>query len=203
MAAAWCASESGDPLIFGRATEEMAALNEAGVVLGSCLPASHQPSPPPLPFPCSLTDRDSASSVTFFHRPPRRLARRMPNCPGIRRRHPHRLHAGPRPSYPRQPSGWREGLVPPPSLRSKCPAPRCPISKCCRPRSARSPTQRPPPRPAFSSPVGHPQCRRIHDSRPRRHRCPSLKQRPPPRGLAMPQRGANSPELCHRNSPIC
>jgi len=56
--------KSGDPLIFGRAAEEITALNEAGVpfeiVAGitSAFAAAAA-------IPCSLTDRNSASSVTF------------------------------------------------------------------------------------------------------------------------------------------
>jgi uroporphyrin-III C-methyltransferase len=56
--------KSGDPLIFGRAAEEMAALTEAGVAfevvsgITSAFAAAAA-------IPCSLTDRDSASGVLF------------------------------------------------------------------------------------------------------------------------------------------
>lgn len=56
--------KSGDPLIFGRAAEEMAALSKAGVpfqvvsgITAACAAAAS--------IGCSLTDRNSASNVAF------------------------------------------------------------------------------------------------------------------------------------------
>lgn len=56
--------KSGDPLIFGRAAEEMAALTEAGVVF-EVVPGITSAFAAAAAIPCSLTDRNSASSVTF------------------------------------------------------------------------------------------------------------------------------------------
>jgi uroporphyrin-III C-methyltransferase/precorrin-2 dehydrogenase/sirohydrochlorin ferrochelatase len=56
--------KSGDPLIFGRAAEEIAALNEAGVVF-EIVPGITAAFAAAAAVGCSLTDRNSASNVTF------------------------------------------------------------------------------------------------------------------------------------------
>lgn len=56
--------KSGDPLIFGRAAEEMAALSEAGVNF-EAVPGITAAFAAAAAIPCSLTDRNSASAVTF------------------------------------------------------------------------------------------------------------------------------------------
>jgi len=56
--------KSGDPLIFGRAAEEMAALNEAGVQF-EVVPGITAAFAAAAAIPCSLTDRHSASNVIF------------------------------------------------------------------------------------------------------------------------------------------
>jgi uroporphyrin-III C-methyltransferase / precorrin-2 dehydrogenase / sirohydrochlorin ferrochelatase len=56
--------KSGDPLIFGRAAEEMAALTEAGVAF-EVVPGITSAFAAAAAIPCSLTDRDSASGVLF------------------------------------------------------------------------------------------------------------------------------------------
>jgi len=56
--------KSGDPLIFGRAAEEMAALNEAGVTF-EVVPGITAAFASAAALGCSLTDRNSASNVTF------------------------------------------------------------------------------------------------------------------------------------------
>lgn len=56
--------KSGDPLIFGRAAEEMAALTEAGVEF-EVVPGITAAFAAAAAIPCSLTDRNSASNVTF------------------------------------------------------------------------------------------------------------------------------------------
>ena len=56
--------KSGDPLIFGRAAEEMAALKDAGVAF-EVVPGITSAFAAAAAIPCSLTDRDSASNVTF------------------------------------------------------------------------------------------------------------------------------------------
>ena len=56
--------KSGDPLIFGRAAEEMSALTEAGVPFEvvSGITAAFAAA---AAIPCSLTDRNAASNVIF------------------------------------------------------------------------------------------------------------------------------------------
>jgi uroporphyrin-III C-methyltransferase/precorrin-2 dehydrogenase/sirohydrochlorin ferrochelatase len=56
--------KSGDPLIFGRAAEEMAALVEAGVAF-EVVPGITAAFAAAAAVPCSLTDRNSASGVMF------------------------------------------------------------------------------------------------------------------------------------------
>jgi len=56
--------KSGDPLIFGRAAEEMAALGEAGVGF-EVVPGITAAFAAAAAIPCSLTDRNGASNVTF------------------------------------------------------------------------------------------------------------------------------------------
>ncbi len=56
--------KSGDPLIFGRAAEEMAALSEANVAF-EVVPGITAAFAAAAAIPCSLTDRNSASNVTF------------------------------------------------------------------------------------------------------------------------------------------
>src|SRR5215472_9478202 len=56
--------KSGDPLIFGRAAEEMAALSEAGVDF-EVVPGITAAFAAAAAIPCSLTDRNAASNVTF------------------------------------------------------------------------------------------------------------------------------------------
>ncbi len=56
--------KSGDPLIFGRAAEEMAALNDAGVVF-EIVPGITAAFAAAAAIQCSLTDRNSASNVVF------------------------------------------------------------------------------------------------------------------------------------------
>jgi uroporphyrin-III C-methyltransferase len=56
--------KSGDPLIFGRAAEEMAALAEAGVLF-EVVPGITAALAAAAAIGCSLTDRNSASNVTF------------------------------------------------------------------------------------------------------------------------------------------
>jgi len=56
--------KSGDPLIFGRAAEEMDALNEAGVPF-EVVPGITAAFAAAAAIPCSLTDRNAASNVIF------------------------------------------------------------------------------------------------------------------------------------------
>jgi uroporphyrin-III C-methyltransferase/precorrin-2 dehydrogenase/sirohydrochlorin ferrochelatase len=56
--------KSGDPLIFGRAAEEMAALTEAGVAF-EVVPGITAAFAAAAAIPCSLTDRNAASNVIF------------------------------------------------------------------------------------------------------------------------------------------
>jgi len=56
--------KSGDPLIFGRAAEEMAALTDAAVPF-EVVPGITAAFAAAAAIPCSLTDRNSASNVTF------------------------------------------------------------------------------------------------------------------------------------------
>jgi uroporphyrin-III C-methyltransferase/precorrin-2 dehydrogenase/sirohydrochlorin ferrochelatase len=56
--------KSGDPLIFGRAAEEMAALADAGVEF-EVVPGITAAFAAAAAIPCSLTDRKGASNVTF------------------------------------------------------------------------------------------------------------------------------------------
>jgi uroporphyrin-III C-methyltransferase / precorrin-2 dehydrogenase / sirohydrochlorin ferrochelatase len=56
--------KSGDPLIFGRAAEEMAALNDAGVTF-EVVPGITAAFAAAAAIQCSLTDRNSASNVIF------------------------------------------------------------------------------------------------------------------------------------------
>jgi len=73
--------KSGDPLLFGRAAEEMAALDEAGAPY-EVVPGVSAAFAAAAAIGCSLTDRDRASNVIFstgrhaqsHHRDPRRRA---------------------------------------------------------------------------------------------------------------------------------
>jgi uroporphyrin-III C-methyltransferase / precorrin-2 dehydrogenase / sirohydrochlorin ferrochelatase len=56
--------KSGDPLIFGRAAEEMTALSEAGVEF-EVVPGITAAFAAAAAIPCSLTDRNAASNVIF------------------------------------------------------------------------------------------------------------------------------------------
>lgn len=56
--------KSGDPLIFGRAAEEMEALGAAGVAF-EIVPGITSASAAAAAIPCSLTDRHAASNVVF------------------------------------------------------------------------------------------------------------------------------------------
>lgn len=56
--------KSGDPLIFGRAAEEMAALNDAGMAF-EIVPGITAAFAAAAAVGCSLTDRNGASNVTF------------------------------------------------------------------------------------------------------------------------------------------
>ena len=56
--------KSGDPLIFGRAAEEISALTEAGVDF-EVVPGITAAFAAAAAIPCSLTDRNSASNVIF------------------------------------------------------------------------------------------------------------------------------------------
>ncbi len=56
--------KSGDPLIFGRAAEEMAALNDAGVTF-EIIPGISAAFAAAAAIQCSLTDRNRASNVIF------------------------------------------------------------------------------------------------------------------------------------------
>ena len=56
--------KSGDPLIFGRAAEEMAALSVAGVEF-EVVPGITAAFAAAAAIPCSLSDRNGASNVTF------------------------------------------------------------------------------------------------------------------------------------------
>lgn len=56
--------KSGDPLIFGRAAEEMAALTESGVAF-EVVPGITAAFAAAAAIPCSLTDRNAASNVIF------------------------------------------------------------------------------------------------------------------------------------------
>jgi len=56
--------KSGDPLIFGRAAEEMTALGEAGVRF-EVVPGITAAFAAAAAIPCSLTDRNAASNVIF------------------------------------------------------------------------------------------------------------------------------------------
>ena len=142
--------KSGDPLLFGRAAEEMAALSEAGVPY-EIVPGVSAAFAAAAAIGRSLTDRDWASHVIFStghhagsHNraalPALEAATRVVYMPG------RDLHCWP-------PNGW------PRACRRNCPAlsspaPRSPASRCCTPLSARSAQPYPPPRPASSSPDG-------------------------------------------------
>jgi uroporphyrin-III C-methyltransferase/precorrin-2 dehydrogenase/sirohydrochlorin ferrochelatase len=56
--------KSGDPMIFGRAAEEIQALNNAGIAF-EIVPGITAAFAAAAAIPCSLTDRHSASNVTF------------------------------------------------------------------------------------------------------------------------------------------
>jgi siroheme synthase len=56
--------KSGDPLIFGRAAEEMKALTEAEIAF-EVVPGITAAFAAAAAIPCSLTDRNAASSVIF------------------------------------------------------------------------------------------------------------------------------------------
>jgi siroheme synthase len=56
--------KSGDPLIFGRAAEEIAALTEAGIPF-EVVPGITAAIAAAAAIPCSLTDRKTASKVIF------------------------------------------------------------------------------------------------------------------------------------------
>lgn len=56
--------KSGDPLIFGRATEEMSALNDAGVLF-EVVPGITAAFAAAAAIRCSLTDRNAASNLIF------------------------------------------------------------------------------------------------------------------------------------------
>jgi siroheme synthase len=56
--------KSGDPLLFGRAAEEIAALTSAGIAL-QIVPGITAASAAAAALGCSLTDRNRASNVTF------------------------------------------------------------------------------------------------------------------------------------------
>ncbi len=56
--------KSGDPLIFGRAAEEMATLQQAGVSF-EVVPGITAAFAAAAAIPCSLTDRNAASNVIF------------------------------------------------------------------------------------------------------------------------------------------
>ena len=56
--------KSGDPLIFGRAAEEMSALAQAGIEF-EVVPGITAAFAAAAAIPCSLTDRNRASNVTF------------------------------------------------------------------------------------------------------------------------------------------
>jgi siroheme synthase len=56
--------KSGDPLVFGRAAEEMSALTEAGVPF-EIVPGITAAFAAAAAIQCSLTDRDNASNVVF------------------------------------------------------------------------------------------------------------------------------------------
>ena len=56
--------KSGDPLIFGRAAEEMSALNDAGVPF-EVVPGITAAFAAAAAIPCSLTDRNAASNLIF------------------------------------------------------------------------------------------------------------------------------------------
>jgi uroporphyrin-III C-methyltransferase len=56
--------KSGDPLVFGRAAEEMAALTQAGVPF-EIVPGITAAFAAAAAIGCSLTDRNAASNVTF------------------------------------------------------------------------------------------------------------------------------------------
>ncbi len=56
--------KSGDPLIFGRAAEEMSALRDAGIPF-EVVPGITSAFAAAAAIPCSLTDRNSASNVIF------------------------------------------------------------------------------------------------------------------------------------------
>ncbi len=56
--------KSGDPLIFGRAAEEMNALTEAGIAF-EVIPGITAAFAAAAAIPCSLTDRNAASNVIF------------------------------------------------------------------------------------------------------------------------------------------
>lgn len=56
--------KSGDPLIFGRAAEEMAALTDAGVAF-EVVPGITAAFAAAAAIPCSLTDRNAASNLIF------------------------------------------------------------------------------------------------------------------------------------------
>jgi siroheme synthase len=56
--------KSGDPLLFGRAAEEIAALTEAGVAF-EVVPGVSAAFAAAAAIGCSLTDRESASNVIF------------------------------------------------------------------------------------------------------------------------------------------
>jgi siroheme synthase len=88
--------KSGDPLIFGRAAEEMAALTEAGVP-SKIVPGITAAFAAAAAIGCSLTSRNSASNVIFSTGHHAQSHNQSP-LPAARRRHPRRLHARPRPA---------------------------------------------------------------------------------------------------------
>ena len=89
--------KSGDPLIFGRAAEEMAALTEAGVAF-EVVPGITAAFAAAAAIPCSLTDRNSASNVTFSTGHHAAVAQRIAIAAN-RGRNPRGLHAGPRSAH--------------------------------------------------------------------------------------------------------
>jgi len=129
--------KSGDPLLFGRAAEEMDALNEAGIPY-EIVPGISAAFAAAAALGRSLTDRDWASHVIFSTG--------------------HHAQSHNREALPAFEAGTRVIYMPGRDLNLLAAewlrAPRNPISRLCTPRSATSRPWHPPPPPVFSSLAG-------------------------------------------------
>ena len=142
--------KSGDPLIFGRAAEEMAALNDAGMVF-RLSPESPQPLPPPPQSGCSLTDRNSASNVIFStgHHAQSHNQSPLPEIEDATR-----VVYMPGRNLTLLAAEWLDKGYRQTSPASSSPTPRSPTRKCDVQLSPPSAKPNPRSRPACSSPAG-------------------------------------------------